>query len=267
MRLASIAIYPVKGCRRTELERAAIGRFGLAHDRAWMVVRPDGFFLTQRSHPGLARIVPRLAEASLVLEHEGRAPVEVDPRAATRPIDITVWGRKATARDAGDAPAAWLSAVLGEPVRLAALGPETRMHADRKFVGERDVPVSFADGYPVLICNRASLEELNRRVGVELPMNRFRPNLVVEGLGAFGEDGIRSLRIGAVTFSLVKPCARCIVPSLDQQTGAKSTDPTPALKAFRWDKQLRGVTFGVNAVPEGGEGAALAVGDPVEVLG
>ncbi len=267
MHLASIAIYPVKGCRRTELRRSSVGRFGLAHDREWMVVRPDGFFLTQRSHPALACIVPRITERSLVLEHAGRAALEVAPPDAGQTLTITVWGRKATARDAGDAAAAWLSAVLGTPARLAGLGPETRMHADRKFVGERDVPISFVDGYPVLICNSASLAELNRRVGVELPMDRFRPNLVIDGFEAFAEDGIRTLRIGTARFSLVKACTRCVVPSINQATGEKSTDPTPALKAFRWDRALRGVTFGVNALPEDGEGAVLEVGDAVEALG
>jgi uncharacterized protein YcbX len=267
MRLAAINIYPVKGCRRTELARAALGPRGLARDRDWMVVRPDGFFLTQRTHPALARIVPRLTESGLVLEHPQCAALEVDAAAARQPIAVTIWGRRALARDAGEGAAEWLSAVLGVPARLAGLGPETTMTADREFVGERDVPIAFADAYPLLVCNSASLAELNRRIGTPLPMERFRPNLVIDGLGAFAEDSIRTLRIGAARLSLVKPCTRCVVPSIDQQSGEKSTDPTPALKAFRYDRQLRGVTFGVNATVEAGCGAVLALGDPVEVLG
>jgi uncharacterized protein YcbX len=266
MHLSAIAIYPVKGCRRTPLERARVGARGLARDREWMVVRPDGFFLTQRTYPGLARIVPHLTERGLRLEHPEHAPVEVDSVAATAPIKVTIWGHKTLARDGGEAAAEWLSAVLGVPARLAGLAADTEMHADREFVGERDVPISFTDGFPLLVCNRASLDDLNRRSGDPVPMERFRPNLVIDGLGAFAEDSIRRLRIGAVPVSLVKPCTRCVVPSIDQHTGQKSADPTPTLKQFRFDKKLRGVTFGVNGSFEVGPGAELAIGDPVEIL-
>jgi uncharacterized protein len=265
-RLSAIAIYPVKGCRRTALSRAAVGRSGLAGDREWMVVQPDGRFLTQRTHPALARIVPRLTASGLELAHPGRAPLPVVAAGAGTVIDVAIWGRRARARDAGEAAADWLTAVLGVAARLVSVGPETRMVADRAYVGERDVPLAFADGYPVLVCNDASLAELNRRLDAPVPMERFRPNLVLSGLGPFAEDGIRRLRIGAVELRLVKPCTRCTVPSIDQATGQPSTDPAPALKAFRYDRALRGVTFGVNATVEAPPGAALAVGDPVEVL-
>jgi len=264
--LSSIAIYPVKGCRRTELSRAAIGWSGLDGDREWMVVQPNGRFLTQRTHPALARIVPRLTGRGIELAHPGRAPLAVDASAARTPIDVIIWGRSATARDAGEAAAGWLTAVLGVESRLVTVGPETRMLANRAYVGERDVPLAFVDGFPILLCNSASLEELNCRLDAPLPMERFRPNLVITGLGPFAEDGIRRLRIGAVEFLLVKPCTRCVVPSIDQASGEHSSDPTPALKAFRYDRVLKGVTFGVNATVEAPRGAVVAVGDPVEVL-
>jgi len=265
MQLAAISIYPVKGCRRTELAQATVGAFGLAGDREWMVVRPDGFFLTQRTHPRLARIIPRLTPTGLRLEHAELEPLEVEAAAASAPIGVTIWKRSALARDAGEGAAAWLSTALGVPARLAGVAPATRMTADRAFVGERDVPIAFSDAYPILICNSASLAELSRRIGTPLPMDRFRPNLVLDGLDAFREDSIRELRIGAARFRLVKPCTRCVVPSLDQLSGERSTDPTPTLKRFRWDKALRGVTFGVNATVEP-EGARLQLGDPVEQL-
>jgi len=128
------------------------------------------------------------------------------------------------------------------------------------------VPVSFADGYPILVCTRASLAALNARLPTPVPMERFRPNLVLDGLAPFAEDGIRAVRIGAVVLRLVKPCTRCTVPAVDQESGERSTDPAPALKEFRWDPALRGVTFGVNAFAEGPVGATLAVGAPVEVV-
>ncbi|HXQ63818.1 MAG TPA: MOSC N-terminal beta barrel domain-containing protein [Steroidobacteraceae bacterium] len=266
MQLSAISIYPVKGCRRTELSEAVVGRSGLVGDRQWMVVQPNGRFLTQRTHPALARIVPRLTGRGIELTHPGRAPLVVDLSAADARIEVIIWSRTATARDAGEAAADWLTAVLGVASRLVTIGPETRMVANRAYVGERDVPVAFADGFPVLLCNGASLDELNRRLSVPLPMERFRPNLVITGLGPFAEDRIGRLRIGAVEFRFVKPCVRCVVPSIDQTSGEHSTDPTPALKAFRYDRALKGVTFGVNATVESPPGAVVAVGNPVEVL-
>jgi len=108
--------------------------------------------------------------------------------------------------------------------------------------------MGFADGYPVLVCNAASLEDLNRRLPAGIPMERFRPNLVLEGLPAWAEDRIDSLTFGEVTLRLVKPCTRCTIPSIDQRTGQRAIDPTPVLRQFRFDKLLRGVKFGENAV-------------------
>jgi hypothetical protein len=266
-RLAALAIYPVKGCRRTELAAARLGPAGLDGDREWMVTRPDGRFISQRTHPALARLVPRVAGDVLEIGAAGRPALRVPLAVAGAPREVGVWEDRMVAEDAGDAAAAWLHEALGEPLRLVRASAATRRFADRTWVGARDVPVSFADGYPLLVCSSASLEALNARLPEPVPMARFRPNVVLDGLPAFAEDGIRGLRAGAVVLRLVKPCTRCTVPSIDQDTGARSTDPGPALKAFRYDAALRGVTFGVNAVADGPPGATLAVGTPVEVLG
>jgi uncharacterized protein len=265
-RLAALAIYPVKGCRRTALGVAELGPTGLAGDRGWMVTRPDGRFLSQRTHPALARLVPRLVAGGLELAYPGLAPLTVGIEAAGERREVQVWDDRMTAVDAGASAAAWLSRALGEPVRLVRRSPETRRHADRRWVGERDVPVSFADGYPILVCTSASLAALNARLPVPVPMERFRPNLVIDGLAPFAEDAISAVRIGALLLRFVKPCTRCTVPAIDQETGERSTDPAPALKAFRYDAALRGVTFGVNAVADGPPGTTLAVGDAVEVV-
>jgi uncharacterized protein YcbX len=115
----------------------------------------------------------------------------------------------------------------------------------------------------VLVCSSTSLAELNRRLPAAVPMDRFRPNLVVDGLEPFAEDGIRRMTVGAVTLELVKPCTRCSVPGIDQCTGLAATDPFPALRSFRWNASLRGATFGMNAVATGPPGARLALGMPV----
>jgi uncharacterized protein len=265
-RLTAIDIYPVKACRRVALTTARLGATGLEGDRQWMVTRPDGRFLSQRTHPTLARIAPTLLPGGLRLAAPGQAPLTVadPPPGAAR--EVAVWDDRMLAADAGEAAATWLSAAVGEPVRLARISAETRRLADRAWVGDRDVPVSFADAYPLLVCTAASLAALNARLPVPVPMERFRPNLVLEGLAPFAEDHIRTVRIGALRLRFVKPCTRCTVPAIDQDTGEHSTDPAPVLKQFRFVKELRGVTFGVNAVAEGPPGAVLEVGAPVEVL-
>jgi len=265
-RLSAIRIYPIKACRRVELQGTALGALGLAGDREWMVARPDGRFLTQRTHPALARIVPRLADSGLELAAPGMPTLAVAKPTAPGSVEVVVWDDRMLALDAGETAAAWLSRVIGEPVRLIARAPDTRRFANRKFVGERDVPVSFADAYPVLVCTTASLADLNARLPEPVPMERFRPNLVIDGWEAFAEDRIQAIRIGGVVLKFVKPCTRCTVPSIDQDSGEPSTDPAPALKTYRFDKVLRGVTFGVNATVEAAPDARLAVGDVVEIV-
>jgi uncharacterized protein YcbX len=136
--------------------------------------------------------------------------------------------------------------------------------ANPKFAGATPAPVNFPDGFPILVCNEASLEDLNHRMPQRIPMERFRPNIVVSGLPAWAEDRLDTLRIGAITLRLVKPCTRCTIPSVDQRTGERSTDPAPALKKFRFSKELRGVMFGENAVIVEGVGAVIERGAAVE---
>jgi len=266
-RLASIAVYPVKACRATPLAEVGLGAHGLAGDREWMVVRPDGRFLSQRTHPALARIQATGTAAGLRLACGDADPLEVDASAAQggAPCEVAVWDDRLAATDAGEAAAAWLARAIDAPARLVRVAAVHARRASRDWVGERDVPVAFADGFPVLVCSSTSLAELNRRLPAAVPMDRFRPNLVIDGLAPFAEDGIRRMTIGAVTLDLVKPCTRCSVPGIDQLTGVASTDPFPALRAFRWDAALRGATFGVNAVATGPAGARLGVGMPVDV--
>ena len=137
---------------------------------------------------------------------------------------------------------------------------------DPEYAGPVPRSVSFADGYPILIVNDASLSHLNDRLPRPITMARFRPNIVVTGWEAFAEDRIRRVRCGDLELDLVKPCTRCSIPSLDPKTGARDLDPTPVLKTFRYDPTLRGVTFGVNALVTRGEGSIVGIGAPIEVV-
>ena len=255
-----IHVYPLKSARGIPLPAARLARTGFEWDRHWMVVREDGMFLTQRTHPRLARIATALTSESLLLDTEGQRtlPLSLAPRGEARPVRI--WKDSCEGLDQGDAAAQWVSSLLGEPARIVRVPRAPPRLANPDYAGPQPAPLAFPDGYPVLVCNRASLDELNRRLPQRLPMERFRPNLVIEGLPAFEEDRIAALGIGPVWLRLVKPCVRCIVPSTDQLSGTRGLDPLPVLRTFRFDPTLRGVTFGENAVIATGVGERLERG-------
>ncbi len=265
-RIQALHVYPLKSAQGIALEHARLGASGLAWDRHWMVVRPDGAFLSQRTHPRLARIATELTPDGLRLSSVGcaplRLPFEAAP-AAVRPVRI--WRDACIGIDAGEPAAAWISALLGEPVRVVHAPGSPERRADPQYAGADPPHVAFPDGFPLLICTQASLDALSERLGALLPMNRFRPNLVLEALEPFAEDRIDTIRIGPVTLRLVKPCTRCIIPSRDQHTGEPDLDPLPVLRRFRFDPQLRGVTFGMNAIISAGAGESIERGSPCEV--
>lgn len=253
-RVASLHRYPVKSGRVIDLETARLGRHGLRHDRCWLLVDAHDRFITQRTHPALARLEALPAEdGSLQLSHPLAGSLTLPPPPALTPIAaqrcVRVWSREVPAMDCGAEAAAFASRVIGAPARLVAA-----------------VDATFPDGYPLLICNAASLADLAARLPEPIPMSRFRPNIVVEGWQPWAEDGIRTLRIGAARLRLVKACTRCVITTRDQETGETGLDPLPVLRGFRWDASLKGVTFGWNAEVSAGAGAMLSVGDDVEVL-
>lgn len=266
-RIRELWIHPVKSCRGIPLGSVRLGQRGFEWDRHWMVIDADGRFLSQRTHPKLATVEPTLEPAALVLRAAGRGALRLPLDAGEGPqLEVAVWQDRCRARDEGGAAADWLSALLGEAVRLVRVGAATERHASAEYAGPTPAPVGFADGFPILVTNAASLEDLNAKLPQAIPMRRFRPNLVLEGLTAFAEDGIDRLRIGQVVLRLVKPCTRCVITSTDQESGERSTDPLPVLRDYRFDKKLRGITFGENAVIETGIGASIARGDEVEVV-
>jgi hypothetical protein len=230
-----------------------------------MVVRADGAFLTQRSHPSLTRISTELSDAGLVLTADAFEPLLLPfaPQGAGRPVRI--WKDSCEGLDQGDEAASWVSAVLDEPVRIVRVPATPGRVANPEFAGPHASPIAFPDGFPILVCNRASLDDLNGRLPEALPMQRFRPNLVLEGLPPFAEDRIASIEIGPIALTLVKPCTRCIIPSTDQRTGIRGLDPVPVLRTFRFDRKLLGVTFGENAVITRGVGQFIECGAQARV--
>ena len=186
------------------------------------------------------------------------------PQGDAKPAEV--WKNSISALDQGDAAAAWLTRVIGKEARLLRVSPALDRRANPEYAGATPAPVAFNDGFPILVVNLASLADLNTRMPEPIGMERFRPNVVLEGLEPFAEDRIDTVRIGAVTLRLVKPCTRCVITSTDQRTGELSTNPLPILRQFRFDKTHMGVTFGENAVIATGVGETLVRGAACEVV-
>jgi hypothetical protein len=261
--VTGLFVYPVKSTRGIARARVSLTSIGFEWDRQWMIVNARGIFLSQRTHPQLARIVPEVAPRALVLNAPGLPALSVPLDATGERTAVRVWDDACVGIDQGSEAQEWVTRAVGEPVRLMRVASNMGRVANPKFAGATPAPLGFPDGYPVLICNEASLEDLNQRLPERIPMERFRPNLVLRGLPAWAEDHIDTLSLGAVTLRLVKPCTRCAIPSIDQQSGARSTDPLPTLKKFRFSKQLLGVMFGENAVIVSGVGGEIGLGAAV----
>lgn len=236
-------------------------RFGLAGDRRWMLVDATGRFYSQRRLPEMARLEVAPTEAGLRLAWGGET-IEVtppDPRGEC--VIATVWEDTVVAPVADSAVNAWLSARLGTPLRLVYC-PDTALRGVEPGYAPPSQLVAFSDGYPLLVVTDAALMELNTRLPAPVPMDRFRPNLVISGADAHAEDSWRRLRIGGAEVSLVKPCSRCAIPSVDQATGARDPHINKALAEYRRRDGI--IYFGMNAIAA--PGATFRVGDPVTLL-
>lgn len=261
--VTALIYYPIKSCRGFEVDEIEVQRMGLANDRLLMVVGPEGRFLTQRDAPRLALVTPALSHRQLTLSAPGAdsLSLEICTAGPTRPVDI--WkSRGVPAVDQGKAAAEWFSAWLGRPARLVHIADGYRRIVSEKYAVHPDDHTGFADGYPILLASEDSLADLNARLSAPVPMNRFRPNLVVRGGGPFAEDTWTRLRIGEVELAVVKPCARCVVTTIDKETLVQSPEPLATLVTYR--KQGSGVMFGQNVIPL--NGGRLRLGMNVEVL-
>jgi len=263
--LTGLCIYPVKSTRGIAKSHVRLVSTGFEWDRQWMFIDAKGLFLSQRTHPHLARIVPEVTDDALVLNAPNLPAVRVPITERGAPVRVRVHKDFCVGIEQPSVPAEWLKEAVGAGIRLVRVPPVSERMANPAFAGTVPAPMGFADGYPVLVCNTASLADLNTRLPEAIPMERFRPNIVLEGLPAWAEDRIDSITIGEVTLRLVKPCTRCTIPSVDQQTGQPSTDPTPILRTFRFSKALLGVMFGENAVLEAGLGCELERGSRCRV--
>ena len=271
-RIASLHVYPVKSCRGTDVKDARVAATGLEWDRRWMIVDSHDRFVSQRERPHLTAIVPSVGGGRLRLTTDNQPPLVIDPQHDGPRRHVRIWKHDVVGVDAGEDASDWLLALLGEPMRLVRVVDTELRDANPEYAGPGPNPVTFTDGYPILMISRASLEDLNRRLPAPLPMNRFRPNIVIEGVAAYTEDAMTVFRFGRVAIRGVKLCTRCVITTTDQHTGARNAqqEPLRTLKGYRWDRKLKGVVFGQNCTVVGGAGETLAVGaelaiDPYQV--
>ena len=267
--LSALHVHPVKSCAGIALDEGLLVETGLDLDRAWMVVDERGEMLTQRQLPRLALVQPTLRHSEMVLRAPGMLALHVrldTVEAATR---VRVWDDLVKAYDMGALAAQWLSDFLGQGLRLVRFDPEQQRLSDPQWTGELQAESAFADGFPLLVTSTASLADLNRRLAARgaapVTMQRFRPNLVLDGLQPYDEDHIDEIAFdtpeGPVRLRLVKPCTRCTIPNVDPATAETGTEPGATLAGYRADPRMQGgITFGVNAVIVSGFGHTLRVG-------
>ena len=265
MKLSEINIYPVKSLKGIPLDSAMVEERGLQYDRRWMLVDENRQFITQREVPKMAAVVMEVRPEGLSASINGdRLAIPGSPETG-EVANVKIWSASVKAEFYPKEVDTWFSENLGVSCRLVSMPDTTKrkvepFYAVRKF---KDV-VSFADAYPVLLIGEGSLADLNSRLESAVPMNRFRPNLVVSGSGPFEEDAWKRIRIGSTEFHVVKPCARCVMTTVDQTAGLKTgVEPLKTLSEYR-NKNGK-VLFGQNLIADS-PGGTINVGDSVEVL-
>jgi uncharacterized protein YcbX len=253
--------YPLKSAGGSRLTTAELTPTGFAHDREFMLTRPDGRHLSQRELPHMALLRVSYDGSTLVVDAvDAVTPLVHQVRTASPAWDITLFGEPCQGVDQGEDAADWFSALLHADCRLV------------RFAGRRETSrgggtVTYADGYPLHVISAESLEDLNSRLDDPLPMDRFRPSIVLEGLGAYGEDSVKLLRIGDVEIELIEPCRRCVITTTDQTSGARGHEPLRTLATYRLRRTSdgkRGAMFGQNGIPR--RLGTIRTGDLVRAL-
>lgn len=275
VRIRELGFYPIKGCRGLNPRAARIEATGLVFDadgaadvgdREWVIVDADGEFVSQRELPRMALIETRLTSTHLRLKAPGMLLLEVPLASEGDVLEVQVWNDRVPAVTQGDVADAWMSRFLEMPARLMRFDPEAKRLSNVRYTAPHVAPYKFADAFALLVTSQASLDDLNERLKAQgkepVTMARFRPNLVLEGLDAYEEDYLKTLRVGDVTLRLVKRCARCTVPGVDPATGVASSVVPDLLATYRGTDD--GVMFGVNAIVLEGAGSELRAGADVE---
>lgn len=261
MTLSGIYRYPIKSARGHALKSATMERFGLAGDRRWMLVDSTGKFVSQRSLPTLALLDVEPLEQGLRLSFQGHAIDVAAPDPRGERVIARVWDDTVAALVCERTVNDWLSQQFDEALRLVYYPDDARRGVEPGFAPTPEF-VGFADGFPLLVISQAALDALNERLPQAVPMDRFRPNLVVSGTAPHAEDQWRKIRIGSAELSLAKPCSRCAIPSINQASAERDPYINRELASYR--RRDGEIYFGMNAIAKAG--AVFKLGDPVDVL-
>ncbi|NML43038.1 MOSC domain-containing protein [Ramlibacter sp. G-1-2-2] len=267
-RIARLFVYPVKSCAGVELKEALLTETGLDLDRAWMVVDEQGEFVSQRELPRMALVRPTLKVTEVVLRAPGMLALHLSIDTVEEPVRVKVWDDEVSAFDMGDVAAQWFTDFLGRKLRLVRFDPEHRRLSNQKWTGGVEALNQFADGYPLLVTSTASMELLNSKLPAPIGVERFRPNIVLDGIEAHDEDRLDEIAItstdGPVVLKPVKPCVRCTIPNVDPATADVDPVVGDTLQGYRRNEKMDGgITFAMNAIVLEGFDRTLRVGDAV----
>ncbi len=260
VKVSAISIYPIKGMGSQLLEHALVERRGLRFDRRWMLVDSDGVFLSQRKVGRMATLIPYLLADGLRVSAPDRAPIVIPLEPVPIKRRVTVWRSELDAYGYGDEIDQWFSSALEMPCALVKMEADSIRTTNPDFSLPGD-EVSFADGYPVTLASESSLSDLNGRLERPVPMNRFRPNIVIEGIKEpWIEESWARVQVGQVWFRVAKPCGRCLVTTIDQQSGESTgAEPLRTLAVYR--RKQSTADFSINLIPE--RDGAISVGDVI----
>jgi uncharacterized protein len=271
-RLARLFVYPVKSCAGVEVREAALVETGLDLDRAWMVVDEHGECVTQRELPRMALVKPQLKLHEVVLRAPGMLALHLAIDTVEEPVRVRLWDDEVPAFDMGGIAAQWFTDFLGRKLRLVRFDPDHQRLSSTKWTQGAEALNQFSDGFPLLVVSTASVDQLNAKLAAAghapVGIERFRPNLVLDGLEAHDEDRLDLVRIetaeGEVQLRPVKPCPRCPIPNIDPATAEIDPVVTDTLQGYRRNDVVGGaVSFGMNAIIVAGMEATLRVGQPV----
>ena len=262
--IKDLFVYPVKSCKGIKVSEVELSPTGFLDDRNWMVIDEAGVFVTQREHPKLALVEPTLTADELILKAPGMQDLAVPRKTcSSQSRDVELFGEKIPAIIAGDEPSSWFSDYLGGHFSFVSRDQRFLRKGGVQYPSRDDAPTSFVDNYGILVVSEASRADLNSRLASGVPMNRFRPNIVIEGVDAYGEDYFARAYVGDVALRFVDVCYRCNMTTIDQDKAEFGHEPPQTLGHYRHSSI--GVRFGSYAAVADGIGKRLAAGSRLEI--
>lgn len=265
IKIESLHIYPIKSLGGITLESSKVTIRGLAHDRRWVLVDKNNRFVSQREFAKMALLQPELNDDQMTIidRTDTNQPLTFDMTEPNTPEEmVTVWDDTMPAKEVSKAASEWFSTALEMRLRLMYMHDSSIRQADQRYAINEDDHVSFADGYPILIISEASMDQLNEKTGLKQTVNRFRANIIISGVAPHEEDALRHIKIGDQELYGVKPCARCIMTTIDPETAEGGKEPLKTLSTYR--KIDNKILFGENFIPT--NELTISVGDGVDVL-